>query len=134
MKGIISAEAEGVSEKGPLPTSQPMKKEPYLPSFLLPSAKSHLPHTERSSAFEVCLGEKISLKCSPWRGHEFWDLLESPEKMSQFKHTIPGQLEYKYCPKIELKEKSLALYKVSDNYGSPKKGAVTLSSGLGGCL
>lgn len=80
MKGISSAEAEGVSEKGPFPTSQPMKKKPNLPSFLLPSAKSHLPHTERSSAFEVCLGEKISLKCSPWRGHEFWDLLESPEK------------------------------------------------------
>lgn len=53
---------EGPSEKGPFPTSQPVEKKTYLPSFLLPSAKSHLPHRERSSAFEVCLGEKDKLE------------------------------------------------------------------------
>lgn len=37
------------------------------------------------------------------------------KKKAWFKHNIPGQLEYRYCAKIELKEKSLALYKVSVN-------------------
>lgn len=104
MEVISSAAVEGVSEKGPFPTSQPVEEETYSPSFLLCSAKSHLPHRERSSAFEVCLREMISLKCSPWRGHGVWDLLKRPRKMAPFKHSVLGQLEYKYCPKIEPKK------------------------------
>lgn len=45
--------------------SRPEKKKKgptYLPSFLLLSAKSHLPHRERASAFEACLEEKISFE------------------------------------------------------------------------
>lgn len=80
MEGISSAVGEGISEKEPLLTSQPVEEKTYSPSFLLRSAKSHLPHGERSSAFEVCLGEMISLKCSPWRGHRVWDLLKRPGK------------------------------------------------------
>lgn len=80
MKGISHAEVEGVSEKGPFPTSQPIEQKNCSPSFLLCSAKSHLPHRERSSAFEVCLGEKINLKCPPWRGHGIWDLPKRPRK------------------------------------------------------
>ena len=39
-----------------------------------------------------------------------WDLgsSEKPQekKMDQFEYSVLGQLEYKYCPKIELKEEN----------------------------
>lgn len=55
----------------------------------------------------------------PWRKDKLemfslertWDLGSSKKpqgenKMDQFEHSVLGQLEYKYCPKIELKEEN----------------------------
>lgn len=94
----------GFQRRDPSQPASQWKRRPTHPlSFYV--LLNHTCLRERSFAFEVCLREMISLKCSPWRGHGVWDLLKRPRKMAPFKHNILGQLEYRYCPKLELKKK-----------------------------